>query len=212
MEVASATPTLLPTATSVAVSNSDECWVTPRTFNVNLREGPGIGYPINGYVLVGDARRAIGQNGGWFFLREGKWISGYVTDETGPCDQLLYRQAPELPTPEPTVQPTAVPQQQTVNNSPQQQEQPAQPQPQPEVQPTAEPTSPPQLVCVDFGINDLGEPGHSSPNGEGACVHGDWDGHVYSGFPPQGWRIDCDQAQNDDGSFSCGSWTLWPTG
>jgi hypothetical protein len=78
-------------------AQSEACMITAA--NINLREGPGTNYPIVG-VLNGERLPVLGQNNGWYVVTHNNspaWVAARLVDETGPCDDLLWYEAPPTP-------------------------------------------------------------------------------------------------------------------
>lgn len=116
---ATSTHTPTPTPTPTATPSPSP---TPRpslrvTFNsANVREGPGIVYPVVGYVYADDVLRIIGRSGGteiWYNVILPDGTSGWVSAAVGePSDTELETAVPiaaTIPAPPPTSTPTSTP-------------------------------------------------------------------------------------------------------
>jgi hypothetical protein len=69
---------------------------------VNLRSGPGLNFPIIGFLFAGQPIRVIGasQDNRWFFVENSflqAWVAGSVVAVTGPCTALPLIPAPAVP-------------------------------------------------------------------------------------------------------------------
>lgn len=67
---------------------------------VNLRSGPGDGYPITGFLVTGDQFVATGQSadGGWLYSAEyNAWVARFVVMTVGACGDLPVQAAPPPP-------------------------------------------------------------------------------------------------------------------
>jgi uncharacterized protein YgiM (DUF1202 family) len=103
------TPTPAPTPTSEATAEA-EATVEATTGAVanapaNLREGPGIDFPVVGTAQQGEALTIVGRNeaGDWYQLDSGAWIFAPLVDNA-PADLPVAPATTETPTPEATVE------------------------------------------------------------------------------------------------------------
>lgn len=75
---------------------------------VNMRTGPGLDFPVAGWLNAGDRLIATGisADGEWFYAgNEGVWVLRGVVQEQGACDSLAP--VAQTPTPRPPTQPAA---------------------------------------------------------------------------------------------------------
>lgn len=142
------TPTLAPTATPVpntpaALPATETPAPTPvpqqprvvADQNVNLRGGPGVGYPLVGQLPAGRETNIVGRTAGsdwWRVAWEGQeqaWVAGTVIKVLGPIDSVAVAQDVPTPPPQPTAAPAAP-------------------------QPTAPPTAPPK-PSVEYALKSM---------------------------------------------------------
>ncbi|MCD4686838.1 MAG: FecR domain-containing protein [Anaerolineae bacterium] len=85
-------------AGGAAAHSGDQCIATANA--VNLRGGPGMGYPISGYLVAGEQLIATGQSadGGWLYsASRNAWVARFVVIAVGPCGDLPVQTAPPPP-------------------------------------------------------------------------------------------------------------------
>jgi len=108
------TPTLTPTPTFTPTPTPTPEPLVRALKAMNLRAGPGTGYPIVGKLDAGETARVIGRYGKWYLLADKKWVygeEGFVeaNEAALAAPSVPEAEIPPTPTPSPTPSPTPTP-------------------------------------------------------------------------------------------------------
>jgi hypothetical protein len=115
------TPTLSPTATLTLTPSIP---MISASVNTNCRAGPGVVYPVQGYLLIKDTNvQVVGRlstNAWWVIQNPSKpgqvcWVWGQTTSVSGDINSLPVATPPPTPTPTSTPTVTKTP---TITNTP----------------------------------------------------------------------------------------------